>query len=176
MTPQLVDHAHTDSCAAIGCNLVQPRRKMNMFVSGCSHSCVTVAVTAARCKVVARSLQLRRSHSVVADAVIAYRRHITVIIVNNALKAPLDDWWEGFECVKKKRRVNLERYTSPCVCVSARWVVRGRTWLESRSDATARIAGLSRSWSLGVLWPRHLAAVACTMIYLSYILQDSGHL
>jgi len=78
---------------------------------------ITVAVAAARCKVVARSLQLRRSHSVVADAVIAYRRHIAVIIVNNALKAPLDDWWEGFECVKKKRRVNLERYTSPCVCV-----------------------------------------------------------
>jgi len=35
MTPELVDHAHTDSCAVIGCNLVQPRRKMNMFISGC---------------------------------------------------------------------------------------------------------------------------------------------
>ena len=42
MTPQLVDHAHTDSCIVIGCNLVQPRRKMNMFISGCSG--VTVAV------------------------------------------------------------------------------------------------------------------------------------
>ena len=35
MTPELVDHAHTDSCAVIGCNLAQPRRKMNMFISGC---------------------------------------------------------------------------------------------------------------------------------------------
>ena len=37
MTPQLVDHAHTDSCAVIGCNLMQLRRKMNMFISGRSH-------------------------------------------------------------------------------------------------------------------------------------------
>jgi len=42
MTPQvLVDHAHTDSCVVIGCNLVQPRRKMNVFISGRSH--ITVA-------------------------------------------------------------------------------------------------------------------------------------
>jgi len=34
MTPQLVDHAHTDSCVVIGCHLVQPRRKMNVFISG----------------------------------------------------------------------------------------------------------------------------------------------
>jgi len=37
MTPQLVDHAHTDSCIVIGCNLVQLRRKMSMFISGCSY-------------------------------------------------------------------------------------------------------------------------------------------
>ena len=42
MTPQvLVDHAHTDSCVVIACNLVQPRRKMNVFISGRSH--ITVA-------------------------------------------------------------------------------------------------------------------------------------
>ena len=40
MTPQLVDHAHTDSCIVIGCYLVQPRRKMNAFISGCSHIAV----------------------------------------------------------------------------------------------------------------------------------------
>jgi len=40
MTPQLVDHAHIDSCIVIGCNLVQPRRKMNMFISGRSHIAV----------------------------------------------------------------------------------------------------------------------------------------
>ena len=40
MTPQLVDHAHVDSCAAIGCNLVQLRRKKNMFISGRSHIAV----------------------------------------------------------------------------------------------------------------------------------------
>ena len=34
MTPPLVDHAHTDSYIVIGCNLVQPRIKMNMFISG----------------------------------------------------------------------------------------------------------------------------------------------
>ena len=32
MTPQLVDHAHTDSCIVIGCNLVQPRREINMLL------------------------------------------------------------------------------------------------------------------------------------------------
>ena len=42
MTPQLVDHAHTESCAVIGCNLVQPRRKVNMFISGRSHTTVTI--------------------------------------------------------------------------------------------------------------------------------------
>jgi len=36
MTPQPVDHAHTDSCIVIGCNLVQPGRNMNMLISGCS--------------------------------------------------------------------------------------------------------------------------------------------
>jgi len=52
MTPQLVDHAHTDSCIVTGCNLVQPRRKMNMFMfmyvavtSQLRRSCITVAVT-----------------------------------------------------------------------------------------------------------------------------------
>ena len=37
MTPQLVDHAHIDSCIVIGCNLVQPRSDMNTFISGRSH-------------------------------------------------------------------------------------------------------------------------------------------
>jgi len=40
MTPQLVDHAHAESCIVIGCNLVQLRRKMNVFISGCSHIAV----------------------------------------------------------------------------------------------------------------------------------------
>jgi len=43
MMPQLVDHAHTDNCTVIGCTLVQPCSKMNMFISG--RSCITVAVT-----------------------------------------------------------------------------------------------------------------------------------
>jgi len=34
MTPQQVDHAHIDSCFVIDCNLVQPHRKMNTFISG----------------------------------------------------------------------------------------------------------------------------------------------
>ena len=47
MKPQLVDHAHTDSCIVIGCNLVHLRGKMNTFISGCSRIAVafTVAVT-----------------------------------------------------------------------------------------------------------------------------------
>ena len=49
MTPRLVDHAHADSCIVIGCNLVQPHRKMNMFISGC------IAVTS--------QLHNSRSHS-----------------------------------------------------------------------------------------------------------------
>jgi len=40
MKPQLVDHAHTDSC--IVTNLVQPRREMNMFISGRSHITVII--------------------------------------------------------------------------------------------------------------------------------------
>jgi len=40
MTTQLVDHAHTDSYIVLGCNLVQPHRKMDMFLSGCSHLAV----------------------------------------------------------------------------------------------------------------------------------------
>jgi len=53
LTPQLVDHALTDSCIAIGCNLVQPRRKkMNMFISGRSNTAV------------ASQLHHSRSHSV----------------------------------------------------------------------------------------------------------------
>jgi len=40
MTPPPVDHAHTDSCIVIGCNLVQPRRKINTFISGHSHIAV----------------------------------------------------------------------------------------------------------------------------------------
>jgi len=42
MTPQLVDLAHTDSCIVIGWNLVQPRRKMNVLISGCSHITVII--------------------------------------------------------------------------------------------------------------------------------------
>jgi len=42
MTPQLVDHVGTDSCIVIGCNLLQPRRKLNTLISGRSH--VTVIV------------------------------------------------------------------------------------------------------------------------------------
>jgi len=42
MTPQPVDHAHTDSCIVIGCDLVQPRRKMNAFISGRSHITVII--------------------------------------------------------------------------------------------------------------------------------------
>ena len=48
MTPPLVDHAHTDSYIVIGCNLVQPRRKMNMFISGRSHITVTTVSNALR--------------------------------------------------------------------------------------------------------------------------------
>ena len=48
MTPQLVDHAHTYSCIVISCNLVKPRRKMNMYISGCSH--IAVAVTTVNTK------------------------------------------------------------------------------------------------------------------------------
>ena len=45
MTSQPVDHAHTDSYIVNGCNLVQPRRKMNiMFISGRSHIAVAVAI------------------------------------------------------------------------------------------------------------------------------------
>ena len=74
MTSQLVDHAHTDSCIVIGCNLVQLRRKMNMFICivavtlhySCSHSCEHEV---ARC-----CMSLHNCHSL-----------ITVIIVNNAL-------------------------------------------------------------------------------------------
>jgi len=68
MTPQLVDHAHTDSYIVIGCNLMQPRRKTNRFklISGCSH---IAAVS---------HLYLSRSC-------------ITVIIVNDALKSITDD-------------------------------------------------------------------------------------
>ena len=59
MTPQLVDHAHTDSCAVIGCYLMQLRRKMNMFISGRSH-----------CE---QRLPLRRRPSVVRrDIIIIY--------------------------------------------------------------------------------------------------------
>ena len=59
MTPQLVDHAHTDSCAVIGCYLMQVRRKMNMFISGRSH-----------CE---QRLPLRRRPSVVRrDIIIIY--------------------------------------------------------------------------------------------------------
>jgi len=48
MTPPLVDHAHTDSYIVIGCNLVQPRRKMNMFISGRSHITVITVSNALR--------------------------------------------------------------------------------------------------------------------------------
>ena len=44
MTSQPVDHAHIDSCIVIGCDLVQPRRKMNTFISCRSHIAVTVTV------------------------------------------------------------------------------------------------------------------------------------
>ena len=42
MSPQLVDRAYTDSCVVIGCNLVQPLRKMNTFISGRSHIAVII--------------------------------------------------------------------------------------------------------------------------------------
>ena len=60
--PELVDHAHTNSCTVIGCILVQllqPRRKMNLLF--------LVAVIS----------QLHHSRS-------RSRSHITVVIVNNA--------------------------------------------------------------------------------------------
>jgi len=46
MTSQPVDHAHIDSCIVIGCDLVQPRRKMNTSISGRSHIAVAVVNTA----------------------------------------------------------------------------------------------------------------------------------
>ena len=46
MTSRLVDHAHIDSCIVIGCKLVQPRRKVKMFISGCSHVAVIVVNSA----------------------------------------------------------------------------------------------------------------------------------
>ena len=45
MTSQPVDHAHIDSCIVIGCDLVQPRRKMNTFISGRSHIAVVNTAT-----------------------------------------------------------------------------------------------------------------------------------
>jgi len=44
--PQLVDHAHTDSCIVIGCNVVQPRRENeHVYLWSQSHrSWITVAV------------------------------------------------------------------------------------------------------------------------------------
>ena len=42
MSPQLVDRAYTDSCVVIGCNPVQPLRKMNTFISGRSHIAVII--------------------------------------------------------------------------------------------------------------------------------------
>jgi len=72
MTPQLVDHAHIDFCAAIGCNLVQLRRKMNIFISG-------------RRRISAAS-QLHNSRTMLHDIarLSLSQSHITVIIVNNA--------------------------------------------------------------------------------------------
>jgi len=35
-----LNYAHTDSCIVTGCNLVQPLRKINMFIFGCSHIAV----------------------------------------------------------------------------------------------------------------------------------------
>ena len=78
MTPQLVDRAHTDSCIVICCNLVQPRRKMNMFIAGRSHIAVASQLhiihncehEIARCCMTLHGL---RSRSL-----------ITVTIVNNA--------------------------------------------------------------------------------------------
>jgi len=46
MTPQLVDHARSDSCIVIGSSWLQPRRKMSMFISGCSHITVIIAKNA----------------------------------------------------------------------------------------------------------------------------------
>jgi len=50
MTPQLVDHAHTDSCIVIGCNLVQPRATTQKnehvhFWLQSHRSCITVALS-----------------------------------------------------------------------------------------------------------------------------------
>ena len=46
MTPQLVDHAHTDSCIVIGCNLEEKRTCLFQVAvtSHLHHSCITVAV------------------------------------------------------------------------------------------------------------------------------------
>ena len=66
LTPQLVDHAHTDSCIAIGCNLVQHRKKMNMFISGRSNI-AAASQSQSKCEhEIARcciTLHGRRSHS-----------------------------------------------------------------------------------------------------------------
>ena len=43
--PQLVNHAHADSCIAIGCNLLQPRATSNKKWLQSHRSCITVAVT-----------------------------------------------------------------------------------------------------------------------------------
>jgi len=74
MTPQLVDHAHTDSCIVIGCTLVQPRTKNEHVYF---HSCITVAVTTVDTKShdVAWLSQSQSRHS-----------QTTVIIVNRALR------------------------------------------------------------------------------------------
>jgi len=52
MTPQLLDHAYSDSCIVIGCDLVQPGRKYeHVYFSSQSHrSCITVAVTIVICE------------------------------------------------------------------------------------------------------------------------------
>jgi len=74
VTPQLVDHAHIDFCAAIGCNLVQLRRKMNVFISGRGHVAIASQPESqlrARCCMTLHGCRSRRSQ-------------VAVTIVNNA--------------------------------------------------------------------------------------------
>jgi len=75
MTPLLVDHAHTDSCIVIGCNLAEKRTRLFLVaVTSQLHHCRSHKCEhdIARCCI---TLHGRRSRS-----------HITVVIVNNALR------------------------------------------------------------------------------------------
>ena len=77
MTPQLVDHAHTDSCIVIGCNLVQPRREINMLL--------LIAVTS---YFASQSQSHYCEHEIARCCMTLHgcrsRNHITVVIVKSA--------------------------------------------------------------------------------------------